>query len=163
MSADVESGFALASLPVAPTVLVTASEAAQILGVRLHTVYVMANRGQLQRHAPSHARRAYALDELERRSLARLKYHTSGHPYWLTMREVADILEVGPSRVRVLMAKDKVPHVRAPEQTPLRPPRTNRSGRPRPRSPRRQIPLAACGRRRPRAQNAIRAIRRYRR
>ena len=44
-------------------------------------VYNLGSRGALTRHAPSHARLAYDLDEIEIRSLARLKYDRTGHSY----------------------------------------------------------------------------------
>src|SRR5687767_1932087 len=70
--------------------LITAAEAAEILGIGLQTVYDFAARGVLTRHAPSHVRRAYDHVEIEARSLARLKrYHHEPHPYWATSEEAA--------------------------------------------------------------------------
>lgn len=56
----------------------------------------------------------YDLDELEARSLAALKYHDSGHPYWLNSTEVADCLGVTVSRVRQLLDAERIPSVTAP-------------------------------------------------
>jgi excisionase family DNA binding protein len=94
--------------------LVTAREAAEILDMKVNSIYMAASQGRLNRHAPTHTRRQYDLDELEQMSLARLKPRGGGHPYWLTVAEAAEVLGVVPTRVRALMDKEKIPHVTAP-------------------------------------------------
>lgn len=51
--------------------LTTAAQAAVILDVDVQQLYNLASRGTITRHAPSHVRLAYDLDEVEARSLAR--------------------------------------------------------------------------------------------
>ena len=53
--------------------LITATDAAEILGVSLQTVYDYASRGKLTRHAASHVRRAYDHAEIEALSRARTR------------------------------------------------------------------------------------------
>lgn len=89
--------------------LITAAQAAVILDVDVQQVYNLASRGTLTRHAPSHTRLAYERDEIEARSLARLKYHVTGHPYWANVAEVATHLGVSESRVRQLLDQERCP------------------------------------------------------
>ncbi|MGZ5398660.1 MAG: hypothetical protein ACXWDM_01520 [Nocardioides sp.] len=56
---------------------------------------------------------AYDLGEIEARSLRRLKYHQTGHPYWANVAEVAYYLGVHQSRVRQLLDQDRMPYVSA--------------------------------------------------
>lgn len=96
-------------------VLVTARQAADVLGVKIDSVYALASAGLIARRSPLHARgQAYDLDQLEQRSLALLKYNSTGHPYWLNVIEIADYLGVGRSRVRQLMEAERLPYVTAP-------------------------------------------------
>ncbi len=96
--------------------LVDATAAAEILNVSVPTVYTLASSGAIARHAPKHARgQAYDLDELEQRSLRRLRRdHTGGHPYWVTVAEAADWLSVSDSRVRQMLDAEQLPSVTAP-------------------------------------------------
>jgi hypothetical protein len=66
---------------------VTAREAAEILDMKVNSIYMEALRGRLKRHAPTHTRKQYALDELEEMSLARLKRRGGGHPLELSPAE----------------------------------------------------------------------------
>ena len=62
--------------------LVTAQEAADILGVALTTVYDLAQRGHLTRHARPWVRRTYDHAEVEALSLSRLtRPRPQPHPY----------------------------------------------------------------------------------
>lgn len=94
--------------------LITAAQAAVILCVDVQQVYNLASRGTLTRHAPSHVRLAYDLDEIEQRSLTRLRYYAAGHPYWVNVNETAAIFGVVRSRVRQLLDADRLPYVTAP-------------------------------------------------
>ena len=47
-------------------------------------------------------------------SLQRISYTRLGHPYWVTVPEAAEVLGVVASRVRVLMNREKIPFVTAP-------------------------------------------------
>lgn len=100
--------------PIAATVscmLITAAEAAEILGVQLQTVYDLASRGQLARHAPRHVRRAYDHAEIETRSLALLRrYHHPPHPYWATTDQAAVVLGMSTSNVQLMMLEDRLPY-----------------------------------------------------
>lgn len=61
--------------------LVTAQEAAELLGVALTTVYDLARRGQLTRHGGPWTRRAYDHAEVEALSLRRLiRARPRAHP-----------------------------------------------------------------------------------
>ena len=94
--------------------LVTAQEAAEILGVRLQTVYNLAQRGSLTRHGEPWARRTFEHAEVEERSLRRLtRRRHPPHPYWATIEEAA--LELGVTRpaVRFMMLEDRLPYVTA--------------------------------------------------
>jgi hypothetical protein len=65
--------------------LITAAEAAEILGMQLQSVYDAASRGRLTRHAPGHVRRAYDHTEIEALSLSRIRrQHHEPHHYWAT-------------------------------------------------------------------------------
>jgi len=94
--------------------LISAAQAAEILEVDVQQVYNLASRGTLDRHAPTYARLTYDLDEIETRSLSRLKYHAAGHPYWANVSEVAAYLGVVQSRVRQLLDQERMPYVTAP-------------------------------------------------
>jgi len=94
--------------------LITAAQAAEILGVDVQQVYNLASRGTITRHAPSHVRLAYDLEEIEASSLSRLKYQQGGRPHWLNVSEVADYLGVHDSRVRQLLDAERLPCVMAP-------------------------------------------------
>lgn len=94
--------------------LVTVPQAAEVLGVAVQTVYNWTSRGTLTRLDDTHGAPAYDLDDLEQRSLARLRYASTGHPYWATAREAADVLGVTVGRVRDLMARERMPGVVAP-------------------------------------------------
>ena len=65
-------------------VLITAQDAAVILGVAVTTVYDLVRRGQVQRRP---------------------------HPYWATTSETAVELGVTPSAVRQMMLADRLPYV----------------------------------------------------
>ena len=65
-------------------VLITAAEAAEILGVTPRTVHDYASRSRLPRHALSHVRKAYDRDEVEALSLSRMRRIHEPHPYWAT-------------------------------------------------------------------------------
>jgi hypothetical protein len=47
--------------------LITAPEAAHVLGIEVQSVYNLVQRDRLSHHGPSHARRAYDLAEAEAR------------------------------------------------------------------------------------------------
>ena len=89
--------------------LITAAEAAEILGMQLQSVYDAASRGRLTRHAPSHVRRAYDHTEIETLSLTRLRrQHHEPHPYWATTEEAAAVLGVSRSNVPLMMLSDRL-------------------------------------------------------
>ena len=79
------------------TLLITAAEAAEILGVQLQAVYDC--DGNLTRHAARHVRRANDYAEKEVRSLAQVKrQHHVPHPYWTTTRKAAALgVSAGPT------------------------------------------------------------------
>lgn len=103
--------MATTRLPGVP--LITAAQAAEILDVDIQQVYNLASRGTLARHKPPHVRLAYDLDEIEQRSLARIKLHATGHPYWVNANEAAAFLGVHRSRARQLLVEDRLPSVTA--------------------------------------------------
>ena len=74
--------------------LVSAREAAEILDMEVHSIYMAGSQGTLRRHAQTHARMQYDLDEIEALSLRRIRYMRAGHPYWLTVPEAAKMLGV---------------------------------------------------------------------
>ena len=95
--------------------LVTAQEAADILGVAVATVYDLVQRGQLTRHADPWVRRTYDHAEVEALSLSRLRRHRNPpHPYWATADEAAAELGVTRPAVREMMLADRLPYVPAP-------------------------------------------------
>ena len=98
-----------------PGMLITAAEAAEILGMQLQSVYDATSRGRLTRHAPSHVRRAYDHAEVEALSLSRLRRtHHEPHPYWATTEKVAAVLGVSQSTVPLIMLSDRLPYETAP-------------------------------------------------
>ena len=91
--------------------LITAAEAAEILGVTLQTVYDYATRGRVTRHAPSRVRHAYGHVEVEAYSLARIvRQHHAPHHYWATSEGAAEELGVTGSAVRQMMLSDRLPY-----------------------------------------------------
>ena len=91
--------------------LITAAEAAEILGMQLQSVYDAASRGRLHRHASSHVRRAYDHTEIEALSLARIRrQHHEPHPYWATTEEAAAALGVSYSNVPLMMMAGRLPY-----------------------------------------------------
>ena len=101
--------------------LITAAEAADILGVTLQTVYDYASRGRLTpRHAPSHYRHAYDHAEVETFSLSRLRrIHHEPHPYWATTEEAVAVLRVSYSNVPLMMLSGRLPDETAAKWAPL--------------------------------------------
>ena len=95
--------------------LVTAREAAGILGVAVTTVYDLVQRGHLTRHGDPWVRRTYDHAEVEALSLSRLRRHRNPpHPYWATADEAAVELGVTGPAVREMMLADRLPYVTAP-------------------------------------------------
>jgi len=95
--------------------LITAAEAAEILGVTLQTVYDYASRNRLPRRALSHVRRAYDHAEVEALFLSRLRrVHHEPHPYWATTEEAAAVLGVSKSTVPQMMMSGRLPYETAP-------------------------------------------------
>lgn len=67
------------------------------------TGYDATSRGRLPRHAPGHVRRAYEREEIEARSLARIRRrHHEPHPYWATTEEAAVVPGVSRSNVSLM-------------------------------------------------------------
>ncbi|MGH3506864.1 MAG: hypothetical protein ACRDO2_06635 [Nocardioidaceae bacterium] len=99
--------------------LITATEAAEILGMQLQSVYDAASRGRIPRHAPSHVRGAYDHEEIEALSLSRLnRIHHQPHPYGATTEEAAVEVHVSRSNVPLMMLSDRLPYETAAPRTP---------------------------------------------
>ena len=91
--------------------LITAAEAAAILGMQLESVCDAASKGRLPRHASGHVRRAYDHAEVEAMSLARLRHRQhEPHPYWATTEEAAVVLGVSRSNVPLMMVSGRLPY-----------------------------------------------------
>ena len=90
--------------------LITAAEVAEILDMRLNSVYDATSRGRIPRHAPGHVRRAYDHAEIEALSLSRLrKVRHKRHAYRATAHEAAAVLGVSYSNVPLMMLSDRLP------------------------------------------------------
>jgi hypothetical protein len=88
---------------------VTTNEAAEILGITRHAIYMATMRGALPRYGNT---RGHDFDraDVETRSLA-LWNRREPHPYWVTARGAAEILGLHRSGVRHLVDTDRLPAV----------------------------------------------------
>ena len=88
---------------------VTTDEAAEILGVTRHGVYMATMRGALPRYGNTRGR-DFDRTEVESRSLA-LWNRREPHQYWVTTRGAAEILGLHRTGVRHLVETDRLPVV----------------------------------------------------
>lgn len=92
---------------------VTAAEAARILGCSRNHVYRLARQGRLPRTGAPQKWAGYNRETVETYSLQQLGARgPSGHPYWMSVSEAADILGVTPARVRQLARSGRIPALR---------------------------------------------------
>ena len=88
----------------------TAAEAAEILGMNTQSVYRLIHEGKLPKQA-KYKNAGLRLEDVELASLERLRTRQR-HPYWAGLQEVADVLCLSRTRVRLLAALGRVPSVR---------------------------------------------------
>lgn len=87
----------------------TAAEAAEILGVTRQSVYRLVHEGKLPK-PDKYKNAGLRLDDVERASLERLRPRAS-HPYWVCVREAAELLGLSRTRIRQLADAGRVPGV----------------------------------------------------
>ena len=87
----------------------TASEAAEIIGVTEQSVHRLVHQGRLDK-AVKNAHRGLDRESVEAAALARVPAR-GGHPYFLTATEASTLLGVTPKRVHHLAGKGFLPFV----------------------------------------------------
>lgn len=90
----------------------TAAQAADIIGVTPASVYRLVHQGRLPKSVKGQ-RAGLDLEAVEHASLERFRSRRrGGHPYWATIREAAEILDVSQNRVHQLVGAGRLPAVR---------------------------------------------------